>query len=152
MKPSQGLLEKLQKLQAQSAAPPEYVKRQVIRKVPGSAQEILVKESTVEGDTTGLVTLDCGCRYPAWILNQKPKLVTESWTGAECCKDHFRVCDGLECGRSLCIAGRADGFRLDYDGKTYWLCPDHFELWRKEILRQNFWAGFKRGLFGGGDE
>ena len=143
------LQELFAEFQAQQQAQEPYQKK-VWRRVHGNTQDILIDEYTDTVHRTGLIHYDCGCSRPTELID---KFVGEPFisdTQLKCCKNHFRVCD--DCGRGLCIAGRPDGFRLDYEGKTYWLCQAHFITWRKDILRRNFWSGFKRGLFGRNDD
>lgn len=133
--------------QGQNEAP-DVMQRKTWRRVHGLDQEIVIQESTLSGDASGLIHYDCGCSRPAQLLWKFVGEPFNTWMGATVCKNHFRVCEG--CGRGLCIAGNADGFRLDYDSETYWLCTPCLQSWQKQIRKRNFWAGFKRGLFGGG--
>jgi hypothetical protein len=71
---------------------------------------------------------------------------TTSHTNQHTCKYHKRVCEGEECGKTLCIAGNADGFLFKMDDIKAWLCPDCYSDWKKHYKRQRFWQDFRRSF------
>ena len=130
----------------QDTQPP--VQRKVLKRQPASDDEILIQEGSAEGDKIGASDFACGCGKPSWMLTKSDKIYFTSWSGKIVCKLHVKYCE--TCGDTLCTAGNADGYRLDYKGKPEWYCPDCYEIRRKEILRLNFWEGLKEGFFGKG--
>lgn len=123
------------------------VQKKVLRRQPASDDEIIIQESSCEGDKLGFSVFDCGCDKPSWMLTKNDGEIFESWSGKCPCKLHVRYC--FHCGDTLCISGDADGLKLVHKGRLYWFCPDCYQLAVKEIRSTNFWEGLKKGFFGG---
>lgn len=77
---------------------------------------------------------------------QFPRWNATSYSGQHTCKLHKRVCEGEECGKTLCIAGNADGFRFKAYDITAWLCSDCYTLWKKHYKWERFWRNFWRSF------
>jgi hypothetical protein len=77
-----------------------------------------------------LIHVDCGHYVPfdptpGVNLKSLGRLTGVSYTGKYCCNFHLKTC--AICGRTLCIQGNPDGFKIENKrGKIEYLCRYHY--------------------------
>ena len=144
MKTHDDLFGPVQNQQAQ----PDILQRKIMVFVDASQEVLPIQESSATCDIYYQCGFACGHDLIVKSLFGLDQYRVRTWQNIYACyrKECTDVCD--LCHEIVCTRGRANGYRIDYDGKTRWYCPTCYEVMRKEILRKNFWAGFKRGFFG----